>query len=300
MLRGKGDDPGDQLPDRRAGAILRPDSAGDRPPLEPDAGRRNEYGSAGNGLFDADRPPLGQNGHYCRRTLSHRPGNGRSGHYGERFRSARPRASAAGQGGRRPSPCGAHRGHGRSVSHGGPRPGRRVVRSPRRSRQPGHARPAPGDCLPQQPQDHLDRAAHRLSPRQRKARQPHCPGEHSHARLRRFHDHCLRGEIRNAAADGAGQGTARAGRGAARAIAFVVLHGRSSGFAALRLRQPAPDGPGIDRPGRLRRARLSAAGRSRHWPGRKDQGLRAAGATAWTRSRRTRPWASRPTCATTA
>ena len=59
------------------------------PPPGPVAGRRNEHRPAGHRLSDADRPPLGQDGHHRRRTLPHRPGDGRSGDHGRRFRPAR-------------------------------------------------------------------------------------------------------------------------------------------------------------------------------------------------------------------
>jgi 3,4-dihydroxy 2-butanone 4-phosphate synthase/GTP cyclohydrolase II len=57
------------------------------------------------------------------------------------------------------------------------------------------------------------------------------------------------------------------------AAAFVLFHRRSVGLAPLRLRRPAPDGPGDDRPRGVRRAGLSCR--------------RKAAASGW--SRRSRP-----------
>ena len=59
-------------------------------------------------------------------------------------------------------------------------------------------------------------------------------------------------------------------------LALVLLHRRPAGFAPLRLRRSTAHGAGADRPGRRRRAGLSAAGRPRHRTGRKNQSLSAA------------------------
>ena len=89
-------------------------------------------------------------------------------------------------------------------------------------------------------------------------------------------------------------------RGAAGAIALVLLHGRLVGLVALRLRGPIADGHADDERRRRRRARLFAAGRPRHRPGRKDQGLPPARPGHGYRGGEPGAWAIRSTAAITA
>ena len=81
-------------------------------------------------------------------------------------------------------------------------------------------------------QNHLDRAAHRPPPRQRKARQPPGPGAAADGEVRRLHDHRLRGEIRVAEPDRARQRGARQRRRPARPAALLLLHRRPPRLAS--------------------------------------------------------------------
>ena len=110
----------------------------------------------------------------------------------------------------------------------------------------------------------------------------------------------LRREVRDAAAGGGRLGRPDQGGRAAGAAPLVLLHRRPAGLAPLRLRRPAAHGHGDDRRRRApacwstcrRKAAASAwSRRSRPTPCR---------TRASTRSRPTSPWATRPTCATTA
>ncbi len=68
-----------------------------------------------------------------------------------------------------------------------------------------------------------------------------------------------------------------AAAGPAGAAPFLLLHRRSAGVAAVRLRRPAPHGPGHDQRRGGRRLGVSPPRGPRHRAGREDQGLRPPG-----------------------